>query len=865
MRWTSVTNQYRSAIGSNRLPAAFGSQSGRHRAIWFCAAAGVALGLTGCGSSQNYSNKSAYVSIGGNVTGLASGKSLYLWNNGQDKLAVGSNGSFRFSLEIANGSSYQVLVATQPDGQTCTVTNGSGVASGNVSSVSISCTTYTYTPRPLPSVYATGKAVNYSPYRADGPAQGEFPSDTDILQDLTLLNVAGYDLIRLFGVRAPGNPAVADRILALAEQYFPDMKFQLGIELTGLTSCSDTSNDRTIAYSIGTLARRSNVVTISVGNETSFYSKYMPLACLTNYIRTVRSQVTQPVTADDDFTFYAGLTSEFGDQVAVRPDAVLAMIDFVSIHMYPISRPDWWNWQQTAVAPGPARAQAMMEAALAVDKVWYQLVADYQYTNADGLKVSTGGSLPIVIGETGWKAQQTNPASAIEAYSALQPNQKWYFDLLYGNSSQGYASWAGSTGGPATIFWFEAYDEAWKGTDDGWGLWTAARTPRYVLCGTPAGPACNSNLYQGAGYYNPGPFQTITFDDPSVSYVLTGFAGAEDSQVVADPVDPTKHVARVVRSASAQTFAGTVVATQPGLSAGIIPFTSTNTRMTVRVYSPAAGTPVRLKVEDSGNPSHSVETQVNTTVAGDWETLTFNFANQVAGTPALNPAFTYDRLAIFFNFGVAGSAAGQQTYYFDDVAFVAGGGGVVFASNYSQIDATHWKSVEGGDAGNYVDSVATGYSWNGVAPADTPPSFYFGYGFDPAAKPWGFGAFVSAPGNGTTSVAGLTNLQITVWGNDELMNTGPTLTLVLRGPSISGCVAEVESAVIVPGPGVQSYTVPLGGFTMRTPCAFATPAQVLAAGVNEVHVQVLGTNVQFVTTAGGFYPNGLNIGPISFN
>lgn len=487
MIWTNVTHQFGAAAVSRRLAAVVERPGVSRRALWSCIAAAAALGLAGCGSSQNYSNKSAYVSVGGTVSGLASGATLYLWNNGKDKLAIGSNGSFAFSLQIANGSGYQVLVASQPNGQTCTVSNGTGVATGNVNGVSVTCTAYVYSPRPLPAVYSTGKAVNYSPYRADGPARGEFPSDTDILQDLTLLNVAGYDLIRLFGVRAPGNPAVAERILSLAEQYFPNMKFQLGIELKGLTSCSDTSNDYVIAYSIGTLARHANVVTVSVGNETSFYSRYMPLACLTGYIRTVRSQVTQPVTADDDFTFYAGLTADFGDQVAVRPDAVLAMIDFVSIHMYPISRPDWWNWQQTAVPAGAARAQAMMEASLAVAKNWYQQVADYQYTNADGVKVSTGQSLPIVIGETGWKALQTNPGSAIEAYAALQPNQKWYYDLLYGNPGQGYPSWAGSSGGPVSIFWFEAFDEAWKGTDDGWGLWTIARTP--VTCCAARRPA----------------------------------------------------------------------------------------------------------------------------------------------------------------------------------------------------------------------------------------------------------------------------------------------------------------------------------------------------------------------------------------
>ena len=55
-------------------------------------------------------------------------------------------------------------------------------------------------------------------------------------------------------------------------------------------------------------------------------------------------------------------------------------------------------------------------------------------------------------------------------------------------------------------------------------------------------------------------------------------------------------------------------------------------------------------------------------MANGWETLTFDFANQAAGTAALNLAYTYNKVSIFFNFGVTGAAAGAKTYYFDDVA-----------------------------------------------------------------------------------------------------------------------------------------------------------------------------------------------------
>jgi hypothetical protein len=92
--------------------------------------------------------------------------------------------------------------------------------------------------------------------------------------------------------------------------------------------------------------------------------------------------------------------------------------------------------------------------------------------------------------------------------------------------------------------------------------------------------------------------------------------------------------------------------------------------MTVRVWSPDAGIQVRLKVEDAADPTKSVETEATVTTAAGWQTLTFNFANQAPGTAALNLAYTYNKVSIFFNFGVTGAVAGAKTYYFDDVAFV---------------------------------------------------------------------------------------------------------------------------------------------------------------------------------------------------
>ena len=174
----------------------------------------------------------------------------------------------------------------------------------------------------------------------------------------------------------------------------------------------------------------------------------------------------------------------------------------------------------------------------------------------------------------------------------------------------------------------------------------------------------------------------VSFDAADVGYGLVGFGGAEDSSIVADPTNAANKVAKVVRAAAAETYAGTTVTdTVAGVQRGFspkIPFNTTDTRMSVRVWSPDANIPVRLKVEDSADPNKSVETEATVTTAAGWQTLTFNFSNQATGTAALNLAYNYNKATIFFDFGRAKASAVQKTYYFDDLSFVpgaAGGGG----------------------------------------------------------------------------------------------------------------------------------------------------------------------------------------------
>ena len=371
---------------------------------------------------------------------------------------------------LTNGTSYRFTVHA-------TNATGSGSESAPSNAVTPSTSLHSLAVRTLDLAYtSTVKAINYSAYRAGGPGAGEIPTDAQINQDLALLNSAGYTLLRLFDT----DPS-HERILQLAATHPTyNMKFQLGIYLAGIAapsvhpndqaSCIQTANDADVQNGIREANAYANVASISVGNETSFFSAYMPAHCLASYVTTVKQGTSVPVTADDDYTFYVGSGS----------NTIIPLLDFVSIHTYPMSNPTRWTYA------GTGSAAAMMNAALVNATSSYTQVANY-------ISAHGGAGLPIVIGETGWKAAVTNASNPLESCCANPVNAKMYFDSMN--------TWQAAGTGPTTIFYFEAFDEAWKLTDDGWGIWDATRAPRYALCGMYTGaPTCNGTLYSGAAF-----------------------------------------------------------------------------------------------------------------------------------------------------------------------------------------------------------------------------------------------------------------------------------------------------------------------------------------------------------------------------
>ncbi len=103
------------------------------------------------------STPDATYTVSATVSGLTG--TVVLQDNGVDNLSPTANGSYTFATKLSNSAAYLVTILTQPVGQTCTVSNGSGtIAAADVTNVTVSCVTL-----PTPSIsgitVAGGNAV----------------------------------------------------------------------------------------------------------------------------------------------------------------------------------------------------------------------------------------------------------------------------------------------------------------------------------------------------------------------------------------------------------------------------------------------------------------------------------------------------------------------------------------------------------------------------------------------------------------------------------------------------------------------------------------------------------------------------------
>lgn len=306
--------------------------------------------------------------------------------------------------------------------------------------------------------------------------------------------------------------------------------------------------------------------------------------------------------------------------------------------------------------------------------------------------------------------------------------------------------------------------------------------------------------------------------------------------------------------------------------------------VTLRVYAPAAGIPMMLKLEDASNPGVFLEKTASTTQANAWETLSFDFGSPSNGT--YNSAATYNRVSLFPNFLVAETA--ERTYYFDELKYTAVAAPVItFASGFKSNNLT----VENGEWGFYSGNFTTyantyaggGFTDQGVAATD---SYLYLVVTTSAPTTDGYmGIYTMAPGytaaapNAGVTLAGQTSMKIELGWAAEWFNQGSNNQLLVRTIGAqkysdgSGGVCQIllEALVTPTTADLTTYTIALSSMTPAQLCngggftsGVSTVADALTKAIGEVHVQAVYPRVNTTVLGGTEYPTGFTRGSIVF-
>ena len=148
--------------------------------------------------------------------------------------------------------------------------------------------------------------------------------------------------------------------------------------------------------------------------------------------------------------------------------------------------------------------------------------------------------------------------------------------------------------------------------------------------------------------------QVINFEG---GYTLSSFDGG-DISVIANPDsngNSSSNVAQMIKGAG-QPWAGSKITLEN-------PFDITNPVVTVKVWSPRVGLNLLMKFEDNvpwPNVTGSAEITATTTVANQWETLTFDHSG-------INNSIDWYNMVLIMDNGTQGDGSANYTIYLDDI------------------------------------------------------------------------------------------------------------------------------------------------------------------------------------------------------
>lgn len=279
-----------------------------------------------------------------------------------------------------------------------------------------------------------GNGISYGPFRRGQRPGGTGPTEKQIREDLKILERDGWQMIRTYGTEP-----FAEKVCKVIRAEKLKLKLMLGawVETENGNKEKQQANQGQVDRAIQLANKFSDVVVaVSVGNESQVFWSFHKVEqkTLIKYIRQVRSKIKQPVTVADDFKYW--ITDE--------SKAVAKELDFIVTHAYAM-----WLGQQ-------------LEGAV-----------DWTMQQYNAVKKNHPDQL-IVIGESGWATQKANHGEQAKLIKG-QPGEDEQIKFLMEFTSAMRKN-------KIPYFYFEAFDEPWKGGDDPaevekhWGIFREDRS-----------------------------------------------------------------------------------------------------------------------------------------------------------------------------------------------------------------------------------------------------------------------------------------------------------------------------------------------------------------------------------------------------
>ncbi|NQT24114.1 glycosyl hydrolase [candidate division KSB1 bacterium] len=300
----------------------------------------------------------------------------------------------------------------------------------------------------LIAVAYSGFREGQHPDRGDGAVN---PSDSEILEDLRILSKnANFNLIRLYD-----SQENSETVLKIIREHKLKIKVLLGMwleaEISNHEGCfwltepipdeklaeNKVKNDTEIARGIWLANEYPKiVVAVNVGNEAlvEWHDHMISPDSAIVYVKRVQAAIKQAVTVSDSYGWW---------QKDPKAAALAEAVDFISLHSYPL-------WEGKGIEEGLSFTVATIE----------------------GIKNMFPDKM-IVITEVGW----ATVASEFGERASEEQQKRYYHEMK---------QWAKQNN--VTTFFFEAFDEDWKGDPNNplgaekhWGLFTVDRKAKMVM------------------------------------------------------------------------------------------------------------------------------------------------------------------------------------------------------------------------------------------------------------------------------------------------------------------------------------------------------------------------------------------------